>query len=96
MAFDAAQRVLDESINATEATRLRAEVTEALDRLRELEQEAVELTGLDVEDLPEVPMPTARPTGRDDELTVIDSDWSFGEQTQRLMAQKRYDAGDVA
>lgn len=90
----AAQVSLNESINADEAARLRAEVEDALDELRELERQAAELTDLTVDDLDPVELPVAEPTGADDELTVIDSDWSFGEQTERLIAQKRYDADD--
>lgn len=73
MACGRAQRVLDESIDPAEADRLRADVEAALDELAELEEQAVELSDLDADDLPEVELPVAEPTGADDELTVCDS-----------------------
>jgi len=41
-------------------------------------------------DLPEVDWPIAEPAGADDELTVVDSSWTFAEQAERLLAQKAY------
>jgi len=40
--------------------------------------------------LPEVDWPIAEPAGADDELTVVDSSWTFAEQAERLLAQKAY------
>jgi hypothetical protein len=73
---------------------LRTEVDEHLTRLRELEAEAAELTDLDADDLPEFAPPTAEVDGDDGEggglPALIDSRWSFTEQTRRLIASKRY------
>ena len=91
MACGRAQRVLDESIDPAEADRLRADVEAVLDELAELEEQAVELSDLDADDLPKVQLPVAEPTGADDELTVCDSSWTFAQQTERLLAQKAYD-----
>ena len=86
--------LLEESINADEAEELRAEVEDALSELRELEERARELANLDIDDLPAIVLPVAEPSGAaaDDDQVVIDSERPFGEQTLRLISQKRYDA----
>ena len=93
----AAQTIVDESMDPERLDRLR---DEAADKLREMRSEIDALNDAlrvdtDDLDLPEMAIPTADVTDRSDGKPLVDSRWSFAEQSRRLIDSKAYRVGEA-
>jgi hypothetical protein len=94
---DAAQNAVDEQ-SGDDLTQLRGQ---AADRLAEKQDEIQEILdtvrmstqGFELPAIPDIPEPDVDTTDQPEPL--CDSRWSFAEQTDRLIASKRYDNGEM-
>jgi hypothetical protein len=94
---DAAQNAVDEQ-SGDDLTQLREE---AADRLAEKQDEIQEILdtvrmstqGFELPAIPDIPEPDIDTTDQPEPL--CDSRWSFAEQTDRLIASKNYDNGEM-
>jgi len=92
----AAQRALEEQTGEDELDRIQREAAGKLDELRERidEIDAALHVDIDADDLPSIVVPEPQLNGPPDGLPLIDSMWSFTEQTRRLIAHKGYSEED--
>ena len=88
----AAQEILDEQLDSDGHEHIRIQAAARLDDLREEIDRLTNLLDIDVDDIefPRIDVPEAEVT-EDAEAPLIDSAWSFEDQTQALIDSKSYD-----
>jgi hypothetical protein len=94
--LDAALVVMNEQIDHERLGRIRAEATVKLDAMREQINALNDELRIDVDDfdLPDIEVPEADPSlGVAPDEPLLDSGWSFVEQTSRLIDSKAYRDG---
>jgi len=89
-----AQQALEAQMGSDELDRIQQEAAGKLDELRDEIKAINDALHIDVDrdDLPPIVVPAAQLNGGPDGLPLIDSTWSFSEQSRRLIAHKRYEA----
>jgi hypothetical protein len=91
--LEEAQAQLDASLDDDERSRIQTEATERLAEVRaELEDIAALEIPIDGIELPESVVPTYELETEPDGLPLIDSRWSFADQTRTLKASKAYES----
>lgn len=94
--LERAEAALTEQLGEEELERIReqaeAKLEQAQEQIEELEEALrveAEVEGIELPEIPKIPEGEADLDGLPEPL--IDSDWSWGEQTRRLIAYKRYE-----
>lgn len=87
-----AQTVIDASLDTERLERIRDDATERLDAMQADIEHLNEALQIDADDfdLPDPVIPDAQSNGASNGKPLIDSRWSFVEQTQRLIRAKAY------
>jgi hypothetical protein len=91
---EACQQAVDEQTDQEHLDRIAAQATEMLEKVREQIKALEEQIRIDPGDY-ELPKRPQRPepeiTAEPDGLPLVDSAWSWAEQSRRLIASKAYD-----